>query len=293
MARILVVDDAQAVKAMCAEALAGAGYEVWAVETAAHALHELDGWKPDGIVLDFFLGDGDPAGVARLRAALRERHLPVLLVSGLDDDVAPAVARGHGWAYMPKPLEEGPLLRAVEELLTGDDGPDEPSRSTMLPDLPEAPRPSDPRAAPRRPSTPRAVEPPDEPTPEPVVLPAPPAVPSNGPLHPDPLTARTDMVSRRWLRALAIVVLGILALYGMIHRIPLDGALVAAFSILGAGPDAIAAAARARPAATVAGGAALLTLGIVGDATDVHAFGTVATAGAAVATGLVDWARGA
>lgn len=81
----LVVDDAPAVASALAYALTGAGCVVRVATTVDAALVEL-ARRPDVAVVDHCL-DRD---AAMFRLALVRARVPVLLVSGLDDDPARA-----------------------------------------------------------------------------------------------------------------------------------------------------------------------------------------------------------
>lgn len=110
--RLLVIDDAPAVAASAAHALHHAGHVV-RVATSVDAAHgELDG-DVDVVVLDHHLDR--PSELLRHRLA-HLRH-PVLVVSGLDDDAARAVASAHGWTFLAKPFDDDALCAAVAAIL--------------------------------------------------------------------------------------------------------------------------------------------------------------------------------
>ena len=143
MRSVLVIDDAPTLAASCAQALADAGYEARAATSVDAALVELADARPDAVVLDYCL-DRD---AELLRMALVRLRLPVLVVSGLDDDAALPCAAAHGWQYLPKPFDDATLQSAVAALLTPSETPSMPgTRNTLVPDPSDAPAPIAPRA---------------------------------------------------------------------------------------------------------------------------------------------------
>ena len=143
MTAVLVIDDAPTLAASCAQALADAGYEARAATSVDAALVELVDARPDAVVLDYCL-DRD---AELLRMALVRLRLPVLVVSGLDDDAARSCAEAHDWPYLPKPFDDAALQSAVAALLTPLETPSMPgTRNTLVPDPSDAPAPIAPRA---------------------------------------------------------------------------------------------------------------------------------------------------
>ena len=141
MRSVLVIDDAPTLAASCAQALADAGYEARAATSVDAALVELVDARPDAVVLDYCL-DRD---AELLRMALVRLRLPVLVVSGLDDDAALPCAAAHGWQYLPKPFDDATLQSAVAALLTPSETPSMTDRTTLVPDA-STPPPIAPRA---------------------------------------------------------------------------------------------------------------------------------------------------
>lgn len=152
MTSILVVDDAPAVAASAVTALRDAGY-VTRVATSVDAAQAELADVPDVVVLDHVL-DRD---ATLLRHRLVHLRVPVLLVSGLDDDAARPVAEAHGWRFLAKPFDDVALVAAVASLLTPET-PSMPDRTTpdprpsVVPDPTPAPLPPPPPAAAYTPS---------------------------------------------------------------------------------------------------------------------------------------------
>lgn len=113
-ARVLVVDDNEALATWMSQVLEARGYAVRAAGSAADGRAAADGI--DVAVLDYLLPDGD--GVA-LGAALQQqrRDLAIVIVSGLElAEADRVVAEGRGFAYLQKPFMEDDLVRAIESV---------------------------------------------------------------------------------------------------------------------------------------------------------------------------------
>ncbi len=145
---VLVIDDHPAPATSAAHALEVAGHFARVATSVDAALVELAD-RPDAVVLDHCL-DRD---ASLLRLALVRARVPVVLVSGLDDEAALDVAGAHRWPFLPKPFDDVALLAAVDALFPTETPsmPDRPSpdpRASIVPDLPPAPASIAPREAP-------------------------------------------------------------------------------------------------------------------------------------------------
>jgi len=113
MPRILVIEDDSAMAQTLARLLRETGYAADSVSTVAAALAEIAAEAPDAVVMDVAL-DTD---AAPLHAALARRGTPVLLLSGVEAERLPEIARQRGWSYLAKPAEPDALVEAVGRLL--------------------------------------------------------------------------------------------------------------------------------------------------------------------------------
>src|SRR5882672_5516943 len=114
MSRILVVDDAPALRQMLATVLEAAGYTILVAATGLEALQVVQQRRPDAVLLDLempvmtgwdFLDACRAAGYADLRVAV---------MSGLPH-AAEATRRERGLvAALAKPFNLGELLDTVE-----------------------------------------------------------------------------------------------------------------------------------------------------------------------------------
>ena len=238
---VLVVDDAPNVAASAVHALEAAGLTARSALTAQTALAELAVSPVAAVVLDYHLG----AGAAGLRHVLVALRLPVLLVSGLDEDVARGIAAAHGWPFLQKPVEDNALVASVFNLLTASEPapmPDRPSpdpRPSIVPDLPPAPATIAPREAP---------------LPAPPPAPAVATTPSGRPLNVPPVVQAIDRVGD----IVACIIIGHLCALGKVSG---EVAVLAIGAIVGVGTGLRQVGARAGTGAGV-GVVGLLVLGV-------------------------------
>jgi two-component system phosphate regulon response regulator PhoB len=108
---VLIVEDDRALRELYRTVLRQAGYEVGAVEDGTDALHRLEHWTPDVVVLDLALPRLDGRDLRHeLRSRPDTRDIPVIIVTGTDtsdldpDDFA---------AILRKPIDADILVDAV------------------------------------------------------------------------------------------------------------------------------------------------------------------------------------
>lgn len=235
---VLVVDDHPSPATSAAHALEAAGYHARVATSVDAALVELAD-RPDAVVLDHCL-DRD---ASLLRLALVRARVPVVLVSGLDDEAALDVAGAHRWPFLPKPFDDVALLAAVESLQI---------------DRPEPPMPSRPSPDPRPSIVPDASEVPATIAPREAPLPAPPPAaqltPSGRPLSAPTVVQVLDRIGDM----LGCIILGLLCNAGKIGG---TETLIAIGAILGVGTGLRQIGARAGAGAGV-GVVGLLVLGV-------------------------------
>jgi len=256
-----------------AAAAAGGSRAVVHAASAAAALELVRGWAAAGsravVALDLVLGDD----AAALHDALEGLGGPVLVVSGYESDRGRQTAARRGWRFLAKPFTEEEFRAALDA--AAEEG-STPTMSIEGPDMRTTPAPRASRPDPGD----------DEIAPDA-------RLPSDAPLHADPGVAKADLISRRALRgAVALLITG-LTVYGDMTGHPVSGVTVAILGALGMGAKAFIDAAKKRPAATAIGGAGIVALALGGTAMSVPEAGQAAAIGAALATVLVDAARGA
>jgi CheY-like chemotaxis protein len=117
--RILVVEDQDSIRRMIEALVQARGYEVTAVSSGAKAIDVALTDPPDMVLLDLNLpGQYDGFDVCqRLRSDAVTRHVPVVIISAMDDDESRARASAAGaTAYYTKPFSPIALLKEIDRL---------------------------------------------------------------------------------------------------------------------------------------------------------------------------------
>jgi len=117
--RILVVEDQDSIRRMIEALVQARGYEVTAVASGTKALDVASTEPPDLVLLDLMLpGQYDGFEVCRrLRGEPTTEHVPVVVISALDDAESRAKATEAGaTAYYTKPFSPIALLKEIERL---------------------------------------------------------------------------------------------------------------------------------------------------------------------------------
>ena len=114
--QILIVDDEPALQRMVQEILTRAGYAVDAALSCAQAMERFCTTKPDAVLLDVMLPDGD--GFSLLGKLRKIRDVPVLFLSARDEDEARLRGLGLGADdYITKPFLPQELLLRLHAVL--------------------------------------------------------------------------------------------------------------------------------------------------------------------------------
>lgn len=101
--KILLVDDEPALRHMVRDILVQEGYEVTAAATCAEGLRASAAARPDAVLLDVMLPDGD--GFSLFQRLRETRDVPVLFLSARDEDEARLRGLGLGADdYITKPF---------------------------------------------------------------------------------------------------------------------------------------------------------------------------------------------
>jgi DNA-binding response OmpR family regulator len=121
MYTILAVEDDAIVRTTLQRVLRSEGYDVALAPTAGAGLAECARLKPDAVVLDVHLPDGNGVDVCRaIKADPKLRHIPVLILTGdavsLEDRTSGLDAGADD--YILKPFEAQELLLRLKRLLT-------------------------------------------------------------------------------------------------------------------------------------------------------------------------------
>jgi len=109
-ARVLVVDDDVAILRSVQRGLEGAGFEVSGLPAAKEIESTIAAWRPDVLLLDLVLPDGDGADICR--AVRKTSSVPIIVLSAVSDDDRKVEALNNGADdYVVKPFSM-PELRA-------------------------------------------------------------------------------------------------------------------------------------------------------------------------------------
>ena len=115
---VLVVEDDDDLRTALTYGLQSEGFAVTAVPSASEAYELLDGLRPDLVLLDWWLAEGDQ-GAAACRRLAERTGVPVVMHTGMSDVRDRAAAyRAGAVAFLQKgmPLEElAARLRRVLE----------------------------------------------------------------------------------------------------------------------------------------------------------------------------------
>lgn len=116
MRTVLVIDDDQAVRRFLRTVLAGQGYAVVEAGSVAEGIDQLRRARPDAVLLDLGLPDGDGTRVLAAMAP-EEPRIPVIVLSARGHEGDKVIALDSGADdYLTKPFGAGELmarLRAV------------------------------------------------------------------------------------------------------------------------------------------------------------------------------------
>src|SRR5688500_11771311 len=108
---VLVVEDDPVTRDFYRQALMAAGYTVVAVEDGIDALQRTESDLPDVVVLDLHLPRLAGRDVYQeLRAHPETRNIPIIVVTGTDADLEPAISH-----ILRKPVHPERLVAAVDE----------------------------------------------------------------------------------------------------------------------------------------------------------------------------------
>jgi diguanylate cyclase (GGDEF)-like protein len=116
---ILLVEDDAAWQHLIATGLAEHGIDVRIAGSAGRAFDALDQLRPDAVVLDAILPEGDGLMVcARLRQRIGERAIPIMVLSGRDDETTIERAFEAGASdYFVKSLQWKLLAERLSQLV--------------------------------------------------------------------------------------------------------------------------------------------------------------------------------
>lgn len=117
-ARILLVEDDEAIAAFVTTALEREGYQITRADTGRKALAHIQRSTPDLVLLDLML-PGDIDGLQVCQAARRlETYVPIIMVTAKDEDIDKIVGLEMGADdYITKPFNARELLARARAVL--------------------------------------------------------------------------------------------------------------------------------------------------------------------------------
>jgi CheY-like chemotaxis protein len=123
-ARVLIVDDERVNRQLLEIMLEPEGYELSVATSGDEALAMVARHPPDLVVLDIMMpGMNGYVVTSRLKANPATRHIPVLVLSSLDDQNSRAHGAGAGAdGFLSKPVDRRELCDVVRRLLLGAGG---------------------------------------------------------------------------------------------------------------------------------------------------------------------------
>jgi DNA-binding response OmpR family regulator len=119
MARILVVEDADDVRALVVRRVQNAGHQVLSAADGAQALQMVrERGAPEAVVLDVGLPDTDGLTLlGQLRAETDRSNLPAVFLSGRIEPSDIEAGRALGARYLTKPFVNTALQLAINDVL--------------------------------------------------------------------------------------------------------------------------------------------------------------------------------
>lgn len=119
MARILVIDDDQAIRGLLLDYLQSSGHQVFAAEDGAHGIGMAVQRQPDVVILDIDMPVLDGHSTMRiLKSDPQMWDIPVVVVSAHNNDKTRESMRRAGCTeFLSKPFELGQLDLALAHSL--------------------------------------------------------------------------------------------------------------------------------------------------------------------------------
>ncbi len=110
---VLVVEDRPSIRQLLKIALSREGFRVEDAATAGEGLARMRSEPPDVVLLDLLLPGARGEGfIAEMRRQPQVRHVPVIVLSGMEDGLAASVAAG-AQDFLAKPFDLDELTRRV------------------------------------------------------------------------------------------------------------------------------------------------------------------------------------
>lgn len=117
--KILIAEDDQTQLMILKQDFEAAGYEVYTFDDGADVLPMVDEIMPSLVVLDIQLPHADGWEIARkLNSNPNTRHIPVVIVSGIDLEEAKGHVLMHGCIdFLQKPVETDEIMSRMDKYI--------------------------------------------------------------------------------------------------------------------------------------------------------------------------------
>ena len=116
--KILVVDDDKAVITLLESLLSGQGYKVSAANDGLDAMVQVRNNIPDLIILDIMMPELNGYDVCgNLKFDERFKHIPIIVLTSREQELAPRISQLMGISYMHKPIDSKILLEKIQNIL--------------------------------------------------------------------------------------------------------------------------------------------------------------------------------
>ncbi|WP_084238623.1 response regulator transcription factor [Pedobacter africanus] len=118
--KILVIEDNHAILDVITLILQSESYKVTGLNKSADMMTHIDQMKPDLVILDIMLPDGDGRDLLKeIRTNSSTAHIPVLLISAkyTAENIQHGEYKPNG--FLPKPFDIDELLDRIEGILAG------------------------------------------------------------------------------------------------------------------------------------------------------------------------------
>jgi two-component system chemotaxis response regulator CheY len=118
--RVLIIDDSTDLVALLKLKLAPAGFDVRGAFDGMYGMTEALRFTPDLIILDLnFPAGGGISVLARLKANLLTKSIPVLILTDVEDeDIEKEAFHLGAGGYLLKPAKPEEVIDAVQKLVT-------------------------------------------------------------------------------------------------------------------------------------------------------------------------------
>ena len=114
---LMVVDDEPAIVAMFQHIFSDSEISIIAAETAASAVEQIQANRPDAVILDIVLPDGDGLEVFKIIRQIDAQLPVVMMTSGQDGQTAIEAMQLGAMDYLVKPLDVQSLNKVVRRAL--------------------------------------------------------------------------------------------------------------------------------------------------------------------------------